>query len=1540
MRTFFEKTLKDRIAGYKREERLINSEYNREKELARAYKGREILELIQNAEDELIDDLPKSIYISFDGKVLRVSNYGKPFSEDGVGSLMYSNDSDKGSRKKKVIGNKGTGFRSILGWADEIQIDSGELHIKFSDKRAQDVLRNEVYKNGKVPKGKKSAILTFPEWNDKSSKSEYTTDIRLTIKDDGQTSEDIRSQLEGLNENLLLFLNYTQSLVVALEDHIIKFEKEVLSDNRIRLIKIDNDEVVYSKEWMLNRKNGAYGDEHYTIVIAYDGDNTIPDNPYIYTYFQTDVRFPFPVLLHSDFNLNGDRNHLNKNDPGNKQILEDVAELLVDTAIRVYDKGVSYNRLLFLIPDSRLDVELEEYDFWETLKEKIRKAELFPTVNSRYVVYDKELKFYTSEITKYLSGTDFSDLLMYSDYTQIDDFLEELSYSRYSYAEMAAKVGRWVEKRKATNENIRKIAFTAVRFLDEYGDDWAFDNYIEQRPKFFFNTDRKLIPSGVPVFLVDEEYKVSNPPRFANVEFMDPYMRNYFYKKLKEGTSDDEEDVEILINKLGAYNVKEYNSEELISHMNEVIQSKIDAGKLNDAKKRWKTFIKWLWNNRLLLLDEGTKYSIFFLTRSDAFGLSSELYYGIEYGNELCEELIGTISPQYMICDLHGFIEGNNSEIEEFLRLFDVESSPRMRVETHNEYTGYYGDRCSQYIRTLFKKLTYPVVLDTRYVFKDLDEFCLRVKNVEIQRNNVDLLEEILESASTEAILKWIQLDNRLQNHLYTGLENEKLTVRVLWGDMREPRPLASMDRPYSYIHYLFSTIPWIEVNEKRYCITDCILGLDSCGLDLSEFIVEPNVSEYIKNISGPKGKIKKEYQGIFEKLNVKSNLSDLPLEKLYSILNALPQMPDSEVFAKRLYNAIIENKEREYSDDEFDCDEYNEFIEGGQILTNNGYRPISESYYLDGKDVCDKVAHMYNLIVVPKKRNKKRIKKMLGVEQLLLEGSVIGKPVVHPENDIFKSNLRYYKVLAFVYRINDIKDIKNEARLFRDIEIIICKEIRAQYSVEEDDGLHKIELDDYEYILDGKNTYYLKVPYNLEYRNMQHNMLLASAIANIFSSYLGVNEIVPEFRELYYIGDNEERRTLIEQEYEDTAIIKKSSELLSVDEDIKDEFVRIICKLSGKTKEAFVDYVNSIDFDNFSAEYNVGPLIDILRFAEINVDDFNSEMPPITINLTNYYQKEVQNAIPLYQEQYKTTWYNKLQYRDVSEKINLVDNFLLYNDATIRVENDVFFDVRKAIIEQLEIDMSLEIVELAGIYKQNLECWKGKQSNIEHIDDFLIYPENMSLIYYGEYDELDNNYHEFCDSLGDLNSEEILREAEEEKVVEVFHATAIPVKTAKSKSAVGNTTGYLDKKPKKETKKVGFEGEKLVYEHLLEDERIQQVNWVSENAKKAGINPEGRASLGYDMDYIDSEGRRKYVEVKSTRRLKEDGVRFYMSDHEFEFGERHAEDYQIYYVSNIRGLNPQILIFDNLFINNSFNKKCFSFDVESKYTIMAEARL
>ena len=93
--------------------------YNGEKETYKGYNGRQLLELIQNCDDEGSDRI--LLELNQSSCEISISNTGKPFSEEGYRSLTISNLSAKTS-KRKFIGNKGLGFRSVVNWSKEISI--------------------------------------------------------------------------------------------------------------------------------------------------------------------------------------------------------------------------------------------------------------------------------------------------------------------------------------------------------------------------------------------------------------------------------------------------------------------------------------------------------------------------------------------------------------------------------------------------------------------------------------------------------------------------------------------------------------------------------------------------------------------------------------------------------------------------------------------------------------------------------------------------------------------------------------------------------------------------------------------------------------------------------------------------------------------------------------------------------------------------------------------------------------------------------------------------------------------------------------------------------------------------------------------------------------------------------------------------------------------------------------------------------------------------------------------------------------------------
>jgi len=149
--------------------------YRREIESSKEYHGRQLLELLQNADDEAENTKNSSVLIRLEKDRLIIANNGTPFSKEGILSLMYSNNSPKIKRQKK-IGYKGLGFRSILNWSQSIGIKSGPFSIEFSKDNAIGFLKKllenhpELKREVEVASTENEqypiATLAVPKWKD------------------------------------------------------------------------------------------------------------------------------------------------------------------------------------------------------------------------------------------------------------------------------------------------------------------------------------------------------------------------------------------------------------------------------------------------------------------------------------------------------------------------------------------------------------------------------------------------------------------------------------------------------------------------------------------------------------------------------------------------------------------------------------------------------------------------------------------------------------------------------------------------------------------------------------------------------------------------------------------------------------------------------------------------------------------------------------------------------------------------------------------------------------------------------------------------------------------------------------------------------------------------------------------------------------------------------------------------------------------------------------------------------------------------------
>ncbi len=112
-----------------------------------------------------------------------------------------------------------------------------------------------------------------------------------------------------------------------------------------------------------------------------------------------------------------------------------------------------------------------------------------------------------------------------------------------------------------------------------------------------------------------------------------------------------------------------------------------------------------------------------------------------------------------------------------------------------------------------------------------------------------------------------------------------------------------------------------------------------------------------------------------------------------------------------------------------------------------------------------------------------------------------------------------------------------------------------------------------------------------------------------------------------------------------------------------------------------------------------------------------------------------------------------------------------------------------------------------------------------------------------------------------------------------------------------------------KEIKKIGREGEKIVYEGLKEEYRDNQgieVVWINENVRGTGIDHP------YDILIRQPNGEQEYVEVKTSHSSEK---AFTMSQNEINFAEKNKTNYLIYLITNLgKGFDTELEVIEEVY--------------------------
>lgn len=311
-------------------------DYRKEIQTYKDYRGREILELLQNADDAQSETV--EINIDTNQRILSIINSGSqtiPFTEDGIQSIMLSNLSPK--KGNKLIGSKGLGFRSVLNWSDKIEIRSDNVSLRFGTdivKNKWDELKNRVSEAEKFEKesirdGREVplAILALPEIILLNNCTQKSTSIILAY--DRAYEENILNDLEKFQPESLLFLHHIRHITIVIDGQKKEYTKSSSTPNKNSIIEVELD----NEHWIQSSDQGKLDDTDAEYEVSCAFCLSKPHESYkIFSYFPTQTDFPFPCILHASLELDSSRNSLVSSDRNNQIMMHKLAEQIATVA--------------------------------------------------------------------------------------------------------------------------------------------------------------------------------------------------------------------------------------------------------------------------------------------------------------------------------------------------------------------------------------------------------------------------------------------------------------------------------------------------------------------------------------------------------------------------------------------------------------------------------------------------------------------------------------------------------------------------------------------------------------------------------------------------------------------------------------------------------------------------------------------------------------------------------------------------------------------------------------------------------------------------------------------------------------------------------------------------------------------------------------------------------------------------------------------------------------------------------------------------------
>lgn len=1365
------------------------------------YEGREVLELLQNAVDQV--EIGGKIYLGLIDGILTVANTGIPFHFDGVKSLMKSNLSPK-RENQNTIGQKGLGFRSLLNWSNDISIFSNGLSIRFSEQ-----YRKNFFEEAGI--NENTALLVAPEVIESTDMEDFDTIIKIKISDTSKTSE-VKRQILEIDKFTLLFLDKITNLTVCIENETTVFKRE--SDQSVVVIYEDDKGFCFDTF----KKTGKIGEKNYEIVIAYD-DSIVAEDNKLYSYLQTNIDFPIKWKCHATFDLDSNRNGIKKNDE-NLKLLSILATFICDTAATI-DLHGKYDILdsLIKISDFPAGLNIKGINFNETYKDKFENAKVLPTFSGGKMSLIETPVFY-SKPPFFFCDLENSEIIIESTDKTRNQIIEKYSvkFDDDSFSKIISEHAKgwevsqrvsvflWWEREFPNSETLPEL------ILD------SNDIYISANTVVYFVRGRNLnIPNWAKITQLNKPYEI---------ELKRQLMLN------KSFAEEVEEEQNHIIERVIARNsgsTKYSYNHKLIPHIifrdadaSTIllpINSSVD-GNYDNAK----SFVIWLWENYSKKDDWTAPTDVVFNLPSNT-GLvekASNLYLDTHYNNPLAEKLF--VNKKYYPFIDYTKLDIHNDDAAQFMTY--VSKLGVLRFPTIEK---------SQIKNQEFLSLFNADFLTPHLPGNEADERNPRLK--EASYNIISDLEEILENISIYELIQWVDKDHNMQEELNLKHSGQ---ISFRWDcKVYATRDSSFSDYKKSYISFIIQNSNWLEINGVKFKPNQCVFAYN--GLDVSS-VVPTITSKFIKDTSDSIGLPQKELKAFLHKVGVHDKISELASNDFYSVLLKLPEKDESGQISEKIYREIIELENSVYKLSE----NYKKFLEEGKVFTQNRdgkcYFKATSSYFSNSIQVN---VGNYHIMCTPLRNGSFDIfKNIFSVKKFEEKYTVDDNSIIyHRQDNDFQSNYREF--LTFARAWGERNDNINKR-----IENMRVKIVSKVILIDNGES-QEIDLN-YLLIKDKGSSWliYVSDDVDLDYRK------ISTCIEEIFAQVANTtsNEIPNQLGELF--RDKEGRKFLVEKYFGSLDVVNQVSqnqirvnlaEVLNLpyDSELLDsiDFSHfssiencnpIIILLSEKNMD-----VDSIRENGF--EYK----IDLIPWYRKKMQDYISrhELDYKNKLFIQYQGKEVSEQRSFYKQYLK---------------------FKNYTPQNNELENSISFDFEGKLIKIFPaLDVADASTSADIIYERNYKLLSSGFADSEFGDFIDEHLELKSLIYFLDDQKTETIKEIFKkQNISPQNNSENNQLPLDTNIINLKKSVIKSISTLSNSYHYHNGGKPHTKSSINEDNinkgKCGYDAEKMAHKKLILS--IPSLRWTSENSD---IPSERNNSTVYDMEYW-RDGKKHYIEVKA----------------------------------------------------------------------------